>query len=93
MADAECYAEGMEIWRAEPGDVVRLPASCWPRVVIVTDCEGTDSVLYNRLSWEDEDAGARGSTVLPESLEVDLLFTERDGKRCFMARASAALEA
>lgn len=83
----------MEIWRADPGDVVRLPASCWPRIVIVTDCEGTDSALYSRLSWEDEDEGAHGSTVLPESLEVDLLFTERDGKRCFMARASASLEA
>jgi hypothetical protein len=80
----------MELWRAEPGDVVRLPASCWPRVVIVTDCEGVDgSVLYNRLSWEDEDEGARGSTVLPDTLEVDLLFTERAGKRPFLACESA----
>lgn len=79
----------MELWRAEPGDVVRLPASCWPRVVIVTDCDGTEgSVLYNRLSWEDEDEGARGSTVLPGTLEVDLLFTERAGKRVFLSPAS-----
>lgn len=81
----------MELWRAEPGDVVRLPASCWPRVVIVTDCDGIDgSALYNRLSWEDEDEGARGSVVLPESLEVDLLFTERAGKRVFLSPASAS---
>jgi hypothetical protein len=79
----------MELWRAEPGDVVRLPASCWPRVVIVTDCEGvTGSTEFNRLSWEDEDEGAHGSTVLPDTLEVDLLFTGRDGKRAFLAPAS-----
>ena len=79
----------MELWRAEPGDVVRLPASCWPRVVIVTDCEGASGATdLNRLSWEDEDNGARGSTVLPDSLEVDLLFTERTDKRVFLAPAS-----
>lgn len=81
----------MELWRAEPGDVVRLPASCFPRVVIVTDCEGTAIIGLNRLSWEDEDEGVSGSTVLPESLEVDLLFTERADKRPFLA--PAALEA
>ena len=80
----------MEIWRAEPGDVVRLPASCWPRVVLVTDCDSIDGKTdLNRLSWEDEDEGARGSTVLPDSLEVDLLFTERDDKRVFLSPASA----
>jgi hypothetical protein len=77
----------MELWRAEPGDVVRLPASCFPRVVIVTDCEGAGPD-FNRLSWEDEDEGVSGSTVLPEALEIDLLFTGRDGKQCFLARAS-----
>lgn len=80
----------MELWRAEPGDVVRLPASCWPRVVIVTDCDGIDGKTdLNRLSWEDDDEGARGSTVLPDSLEVDLLFTGRDDKRCFLSPAFA----
>ena len=80
----------MELWRAEPGDVIRLPASCWPRTVIVTDCDGVNGKTdLNRLSWEDEDEGARGSTVLPDSLEVDLLFTERDDKRCFLSPAFA----
>ena len=79
----------MELWRAEPGDVVRLPASCWPRVVIVTGCDGVDgSTEFNRLSWEDDDEGVRGSTVLPDTLEVDLLFTERDDKRVFLSPAS-----
>jgi hypothetical protein len=80
----------MELWRAEPGDVVRLPASCWPRTVVVTDCEGvTCGTDFNRLSWEDEDEGVRGSTVLPDALEVDLLFTERADKQPFLARGSA----
>ena len=80
----------MEIWRAEPGDVVRLPASCWPRVVVVTDCDSVEGKTdLNRLSWEDDDEGARGSTVLPDSLEVDLLFTERGDKRCFLSPAFA----
>ena len=77
----------MELWRAEPGDVVRLPASCWPRTVIVTDCDGAGPG-YNRLWWEDDDEGARGSTVLPDTLEIDLLYTERDTKRVFLSPAS-----
>lgn len=82
----------MEIWRAEPGDVVRLPASCWPRIVIVTDCEGTGLVGFNRLCWEAEDEGAGGSTVFPDELDVDLLHTEREGKQCFLSRTSALTE-
>lgn len=79
----------MELWRAEPGDVVRLPASCWPRVVIVTDCDGVHGKTdLNRLSWEDEDNGASGSTVLPDTLEIDLLYTERGAKRVFLSHAS-----
>ena len=77
----------MELWRAEPGDVVRLPASCWPRVVLVDDCEGTSKAGLNRLHWADEDEGAHGSLVLPDTLEVDLLFTERDSKRVFLSPA------
>jgi hypothetical protein len=53
----------------------------------VTDCDGAGPD-FNRLSWEDEDNGARGSTVLPDTLEVDLLYTERDGKRVFLSPAS-----
>ena len=80
----------MELWRAEPGDVIRLPASCWPRTVIVTDCDGTAcGPDFNRLSWEDEDEGARGSTVLPDALEVDLLYTGREDKQCFLSPAFA----
>lgn len=79
----------MELWRAEPGDVVRLPASCWPRVVIVTGCDGVHGKTdLNRLSWEDEDNGASGSTVLPDTLEIDLLYTERGAKRVFLSHAS-----
>jgi hypothetical protein len=79
----------VEIWRAEPGDVVRLPASCWPRVVIVTGCEGVAGTTdFNRLSREDDDEGVRGSTVLPDTLEVDLLYTERADKRPFLSPAS-----
>jgi hypothetical protein len=83
----------MEVWRAEPGDVVRLPASCWPRVVLVTGCAAVyGTTEFVRLSWEDEDEGAYGSTVLPDTLEVDLLFTERADKRCFLARTSALID-
>ena len=84
----------MELWRAEPGDVVRLPVSFWPRIVAVTDCEAADSGPdFNRLSWDAEDDGFRGSTVLPDGLEIDLLYTGRDDKRCFLARTSALTEA
>lgn len=79
----------MELWRAEPGDVIRLPASCWPRVVIVTGCDGTAcGPDFNRLHWADEDEGAYGSVVLPGTLEVDLLYTEREDKRVFLSPAS-----
>jgi hypothetical protein len=82
----------VELWRAEPGDVVRLPASCWPRTVIVTGCDGTSSGPdFNRLSWED-DEGARGSLVLPDTLEVGLLYTGREDKRPFLSPASALTE-
>jgi len=80
----------MELWRAEPGDVVRLPASCWPRTVLVTDADAVHGQAeFVRLSWEDDDEGARGSTVLPDALEVDLLFTERADKQCFVTPAFA----
>ena len=76
----------MEIWQAEPGDVVRLPASCWPREVSVTDSEYASGGEYNRIHWE---AGrAHGSTVLPDRLNVDLLDTERQDKRPFMTPES-----
>jgi hypothetical protein len=71
----------MEIWRAEPGDVVRLPASCWPRVVTVTDSEYAPAGC-NRIHWQ---AGpASGSTFLPDLLEVDLLLTPRPDKQVFI---------
>lgn len=72
----------MEIWRAEPGDVLRLPESCYPRVVTVTDSEYAPGEC-NRIRWEAD--RAYGSTVLPELLEVDLLRTERQDKRAFLA--------
>jgi hypothetical protein len=71
----------MEIWRAEPGDVVRLPASCYPREVTITDSEYAPGGC-NRVHWQ---AGrAYGSTVLPQLLEVDLLSTERPDKQVFV---------
>jgi hypothetical protein len=71
----------IEIWRAEPGDVVRLPASCWPRVVTVTDSEYAPGGC-NRIHWQ---AGqAHGSTVLPDLLEIDLLSTTRPDKQVFV---------
>jgi hypothetical protein len=71
----------MEIWRAEPGDVVRLPASFYPREVTVTDSEYTPGGC-NRVHWQAD--RAHGSTVLPELLEVDLLDTERPDKQAFV---------
>ena len=71
----------MELWRAEPGDVVRLPESFWPRVVTVTDSEYARGEC-NRIHWEAP--GARGSTVLPDLPEIDLLSTERPGKQPFV---------
>jgi hypothetical protein len=71
----------MEIWQAGPGDVVRLPASCYPRMVTVT---GSEYAAHgcNRIHWE---AGrAHGSTVLPDTLQVDLLHTARADKQAFL---------
>jgi hypothetical protein len=68
----------MEIWRAEPGDVVRLPASCYPRIVVVTDREYAPGEC-NRIHWVAD--GAHGPVVL---LEVELLDTERPDKQVFV---------
>ena len=47
----------MEMWRAGPGDVLRLPPSFWPRVIEVTDAEGTHlKGDWTRLHWETDDA-------------------------------------
>ena len=74
----------MEIWRAEPGDVLRLPASCYPREVTVTDSEYAPGEC-NRIHWVAGEA--QGSTVLPELLEVGLLHTERPDKQVFVTPA------
>ena len=71
----------MEIWQVEPVDVVRLPASFYPRVVRVTDSEYAPGEC-NRIHWVA--AEAYGSTVLPELLEVGLLDTERPDKQVFV---------
>lgn len=71
----------MEIWRAEPGDVVRLPASCWPHVVTVTDSEYAPGGC-NRIHWQTE--RAYGSMILPDLLEINLLSTMRPGKQVFV---------
>jgi hypothetical protein len=71
----------MEIWRAEPGDTLWLPRSCYPHQVTVTDSEYAGPG-YNRIHWEAD--GVRGSTVLPELLEVDLVDTERPDKQAFV---------
>ena len=81
----------MELWRAEPGDVLRLPPSCWPRIVEVTDAEGTGlKGDWTRLHWETDTA--RGSTILPDMLEADLLHTGRADKRPFLAAGAGWLE-
>jgi hypothetical protein len=68
----------IQIWRAEPGDVVQLPASCSPRVVTVTG-SGYAPAGCNRIRWQ---AGrAYGSTVLPDLLEAGLRSTPRPGKQ------------
>ena len=71
----------MQIWRAEPGDVVRLPVSCYPREVTVTDSEYAPGEC-NRVHW----VAIRSSDpkAPPVMLEVDLLATERPDKRAFV---------
>lgn len=74
----------MELWRAEPGDVLRLPPSWWPRTVIVTDAEATAlRGEWVRIWWETDEG--RGSTVFPDALDADLLHTERPDKAPFLA--------
>jgi hypothetical protein len=72
----------MEIWQAEPGDIVRLPASCYPRVVTVTGSEYAPDGC-NRIHWEADQA--HGSTVLLGTLQVSLLHTARADKQAFLA--------
>lgn len=78
----------MELWRARPGDVIRIP-SHYPAAVTVTDSEDA-GVGFNRLHWETEDE--HGCTALSDETDVDLLFTESLGMKVFVAAGIADRE-
>jgi hypothetical protein len=78
----------MELWRARPGDVIRIPGH-YPAAVTVTDSDYA-GVGFNRLHWETDDE--HGWTALPDETDVELLFTESPDMKVFVAAGIADRE-
>jgi hypothetical protein len=63
-----------EVWRLEPGDVIRVPGR-WPEAVTVTET-GYGGPAHDRVEWTAQVDGLgkmRGDWRLPRGLAVELL--------------------
>jgi hypothetical protein len=66
----------VELWRAQPGDVIVLP--CFPGQVTMTDASLGGQADMTRIDWERDD-GTSGRLELGDFTDVRLVATG-DGK-------------